>query len=194
MDSDIHNEPIIHLWFPKDGSDNWYRRYQHIYYPFAYSFLHISWRMQSLLFIIGSGNWTERVVLFFGYVWFFSLPLAVAVASLFIAGFLVAIVVTCNHETEDIIATDANYCFTTDQFLSTRGVRCDDPITEYLFGGMQYQLEHHLFPTMPRYYFPKLRPIIKQFAEKHGLPFKVSGVYEIIRLNYNVIKTYSGEY
>ena len=28
VDVDIHNEPIIHLWFPKADSDIWYRRYQ----------------------------------------------------------------------------------------------------------------------------------------------------------------------
>jgi cytochrome b involved in lipid metabolism len=45
VDVDIHNEPIIHLWFPKDGEDIWYRKYQHLYYPLAYSFLHASWRL-----------------------------------------------------------------------------------------------------------------------------------------------------
>ena len=58
---------------------------------------------------------------------------------------------------------------------------------------MQYQLEHHLFPTMPRYYYPKLRPILKKFSEANGLPFKVSGVAEIIEMNYNVIKKHAGE-
>lgn len=193
VDVDIHNEPIIHLWFPQGDSDVWYRRYQHIYYPVAYSFLHVSWRMQSAIFAIGSGDWTERIFMIIGYCWFFSLPLAVMAAAILIGGFLVAIVVTCNHQTEDIIATDAPHCFVTDQFTTTRGVRCDDPITEYLFGGMQYQLEHHLFPTMPRYYFPKLRPVIREFAIKNGLPWKVSSVFEIIRLNYNVIRTYSGQ-
>ena len=46
---------------------------------------------------------------------------------------------------------------------------------------------------MPRYYFPKLRPMIKQFAEKNGLPFKVSGVVEIVKLNYEVIRMYSAQ-
>lgn len=130
--------------------------------------------------------------MFIGYCWFLSLPFYVMLGSLFIAGFLVAIVVTCNHQTEEVLPTNSPYCFTTDQFTTTRGVRCDDPISEYFFGGMQYQLEHHLFPTMPRYYFPKLRPIIKAFAEKHGLPHKVSGVLEIISLNYDIIKKNSG--
>jgi fatty acid desaturase len=130
--------------------------------------------------------------MFIGYCWYLSLPFGVFLGSLLIGGFLVAIVVTCNHQTEDILPTNSQYCFFTDQFQTTRGVRCDDPITEYLFGGMQYQLEHHLFPTMPRYYFPKLRPVIKEFALKHGLPHKVSGVFEIMKLNYDVLRKHSG--
>ena len=136
LDVDIHNEPIIHLWFPKEDSDRWYRRYQHIYYPLAYSLLHLSWRMQSIIFVIGSGNMTERVLMFIGYIWFLWLPFKVMLASVLIGGFLVAVVVTCNHQTEEIIPTNSEYCFSTDQFSTTRGVRCDDPITEYLFGGM----------------------------------------------------------
>lgn len=81
----------------------------------------------------------------------------------------------------------------TDNFTSTRGVHCANFLTEYLFGGMQYQLEHHLFPTMPRYYYPKVRPMIKKFAAANNLPFKVSGVVEIMEMNYQVIKKYTGE-
>ncbi len=130
--------------------------------------------------------------MFLGYCWYLSLPICVIIGSVFFGGFLVAIVVTCNHQTEDILPTESQYCFSTDQFNTTRGVRCDNFVTEYLFGGMQYQLEHHLFPTMPRYYYPTLRPRIKAFAEENGLPFKVSGVWEIIRMNYNILRKHSG--
>jgi fatty acid desaturase len=192
VDVDIHNEPIIHLWFPKEETDRWYRKYQHIYYPFAYSLLHVSWRIQSIEFVIGSGNWNERLAMSLGYLWLISMGPIVSILGVLIGGFLVAIVVTCNHQTEDIIPTDSAYCYVTDNFTSTRGVRCDNAVTEYLFGGMQYQLEHHLFPTMPRYYYPELRPILKEFSSNNKLPFKVSGVQEIIMMNYEIIKKYSG--
>jgi fatty acid desaturase len=130
--------------------------------------------------------------MFFGYCWYLSLPLIVIISSVLFGGFLVAIVVTVNHQTEEILPTNAPLDFFTDQFVTTRGVRCDNWLTEYLFGGMQYQLEHHLFPTLPRYYAPKLRPVIKAFAEEHGLPFKVSSVWEIIGLNYQILKKNSG--
>lgn len=97
VDVDIHNEPIIHLWFPKPDTDVWYRKYQHIYYPFAYSFLHASWRMQSIEFAIGAKDWFELFLIAMGYVWLASMPPLVPIAAILIGGFMVAIVVTCNH-------------------------------------------------------------------------------------------------
>ena len=126
VDVDIHNEPFIHLWFPKEGEDMWFRKYQHIYYPIAYSFLHVSWRIQSIMYLLGSGDQIERILLFLGYCWYLSLPLSVTIGSVLIGGFLVAIVVTCNHQTEEILPTNAQYSFSSDQFTTTRGVRCDN--------------------------------------------------------------------
>lgn len=60
------------------------------------------------------------------------------------------------------------------QFRSTRDFVCSNPGLEYLAGGMNYQLEHHLFPTMPRYMYPKLVPVIKKFAAENNLPYKVT--------------------
>lgn len=191
VDVDIHNEPLIHLWFPKPDSDVWYRKYQHIYYLFLYSFLHYSWRIQSLTFALGSRDTMELFFISLGFIWLGFFPIYVPILAIFIAGFATALVVTCNHQSEEIIQKDAPYCFVVDNFKSTRGVVCDNFITEYLFGGMQYQLEHHLFPFMPRYYYPKLRPILKKFSEENDLPFKLSGVFEILKLNYQIMKKYS---
>ena len=45
-----------------------------------------------------------------------------------------------------------------------------------LWGGMQWQLEHHIFPTMPRYRYPAVSKRLKAFADEHGLDYRVSGV------------------
>lgn len=55
---------------------------------------------------------------------------------------------------------------------------------------MQYQLEHHLFPTLPRYKYPELVcrrgcglglsclqvPIVRKFAAEHALQYKADGL------------------
>ena len=42
------------------------------------------------------------------------------------------------------------------------------PFTEWLWGGMQYQLEHHLFPTMPRYRYRALAPRVAAWCAAHA--------------------------
>lgn len=194
IDSDIHNEPLLHLWFPKKGKDAWFRRYQHLYYPFVYAFLYFSWRMQSIQFVLASINWLERGLIILNYMWLAYLPWKVAVGAIILGGWLVAIVVTANHQTEDIMDTEDEYSYAEDQFKTTRGVVTSDPVSEYLFGGMQYQLEHHLFPIMPKYRYKKLRPIVKQWAEENNLPFKTSSIAGIMMLNYQTMKKYAQEF
>jgi fatty acid desaturase len=38
-------------------------------------------------------------------------------------------------------------------------------------GGLNYQIEHHLFPNMPRPNLRRARPIIRQCCEDNGLPY-----------------------
>eukprot|EP00438_Fugacium_kawagutii_P001899 Skav201631 [mRNA] locus=scaffold3582:122033:124889:- [translate_table: standard] len=40
----------------------------------------------------------------------------------------------------------------------------------------QYQLEHHLFPSMPRSKYPALQPILKKFADVNKVPGACAGV------------------
>lgn len=192
FDADIHNEPVLHLWFPDASSDVWYRKYQHLYYPLAYSMLYVSWRMQSLQFVLGSQSWLERGLLAVSYLWLACLPWKVSVGSLLVGGFLVGIIVTSNHQTEEILEADDKYNFIVDQFRSTRGVDCHGNwFLEYLFGGMQYQMEHHLFPTMPKQHFKKIRPLVTKFAHDNGMQHHISGVVEILKMNYDVMKKFA---
>ena len=56
---------------------------------------------------------------------------------------------------------------------------------------MEWQLEHHLFPTMPRYRYEKLAPILKAFADENNLDYRVSGEWEIIKQNVDLLQTLS---
>ncbi len=41
----------------------------------------------------------------------------------------------------------------------------------YLFGGLNHQIEHHLFPSMPRPNLVKVKPIVESFCAEVGLPY-----------------------
>lgn len=95
------------------------------------------------------------------------------IGSLLLGGFFVAIVVTLSHESEEMWKVgDREPSFVKNQFASTSDIITPDPISEYFFGGMQYQLIHHLVPTLPRYYYRQLVPVITKFAKDHGLEYK----------------------
>lgn len=51
----------------------------------------------------------------------------------------------------------------------------------FVFGGLEHQIEHHLFPTMPRHRFRRAEPIVRAFCEHHGLPYEVLPFSECIR-------------
>lgn len=43
--------------------------------------------------------------------------------------------------------------------------------THFVFGGLEKQLEHHLFPSLPRHQLKKAAPIVRSFCERRGLPY-----------------------
>jgi delta8-fatty-acid desaturase len=53
---------------------------------------------------------------------------------------------------------------------TTMNVDCPEWL-DWFHGGLQFQIEHHLFPRVPRCYFRKLSPMIKKFCKEHQLNY-----------------------
>lgn len=41
----------------------------------------------------------------------------------------------------------------------------------WFVGGLNFQIEHHLFPMVCHVHYPKIAPIVKQTAEEYGIPY-----------------------
>jgi linoleoyl-CoA desaturase len=41
----------------------------------------------------------------------------------------------------------------------------------WFVGGLNFQIEHHLFPTICHVHYPEIAPIVKKTAEEHGIPY-----------------------
>jgi fatty acid desaturase len=63
------------------------------------------------------------------------------------------------------------------QVLTSRNVR-GGPITDWVLGGLNYQVEHHLFPSMPRGNLRKAQPIVRRHCEELGLLYTEAGPIE----------------
>ena len=193
-DGDIKLEPLYFLQSPEvtGRPDNpGFRRWQHWYgYP-LYAFTYVLWRRHSLASAIQRKDKKELALLAVHYGWLFGcLPLSVAISSVLLGGFLVGALVTATHQTEEIMFEQAGE-FVDIQFRSTREADVDG-LERWLWGGMDTQLVHHLFPTMPRYRHHAARPIIQRWAAEHGYDFRISTAKEIIEKNWTHLKEMAG--
>jgi linoleoyl-CoA desaturase len=49
------------------------------------------------------------------------------------------------------------------------------PIGRFLCSGVQYQIEHHLFPRISHVYYPELSPLVEQFCRERNYPYRTLG-------------------
>ncbi len=75
-----------------------------------------------------------------------------------------------NHKGMPIIDPDAQMSFVRRQVITARNVT-GGRFTTFMLGGLNYQIEHHLFPTMPRPNLPRAQAIVRAFCAEHDLPY-----------------------
>ncbi len=75
-----------------------------------------------------------------------------------------------NHKGMPILDKETDMGFLYRQVVTARNVT-GHPITDFWYGGLNYQIEHHLFPAMPRNRLPEAHRIIKAFCEEHFIPY-----------------------
>lgn len=47
----------------------------------------------------------------------------------------------------------------------------DNVLWTRYFGGINYQIEHHLYPNMCNIHYPKIAPIVRNYCKKHNIPY-----------------------
>ena len=75
-----------------------------------------------------------------------------------------------NHKGMPTIAPGVQIDFLRRQVLTSRNVR-GGWFTDFLLGGLNYQVEHHLFPNMPRPSLRKAQSLVRDFCAEHGIHY-----------------------
>lgn len=57
------------------------------------------------------------------------------------------------------------------QLQTTVNFSRDNKLISWYVGGLNFQVEHHLFPKICHVHYPALAPIVKQTAEEFGLEY-----------------------
>lgn len=85
-----------------------------------------------------------------------------------------------NHKAMPLLEQDSEEDFLRRQVLTSRNVFAH-PVTDFWYGGLNYQIEHHLFPRMPRNKLKEAQPIIKDFCRVHSIAYHETSVLQSYR-------------
>jgi fatty acid desaturase len=103
---------------------------------------------------------------------FLVLPVGMALAFLVVHLGVFGVYMGCsfapNHKGMALLDEKMDYL--RKQVLTSRNVR-GSLFVDYLLGGLNYQIEHHLFPSMPMPNLAKAQPIIRAYCEKVGVSY-----------------------
>ena len=131
------------------------------------------------------GRWAELAIILtrFAVVYtpiFVFLPLGMAFAfvgvQLAVFGVYMGASFAPNHKGMPVIAHDAKLDFFTKQVRTSRNIRGGWWAT-WLMGGLNYQVEHHLFPSMARPHLARAREIVMEHCKTLDVPYTETSLW-----------------
>lgn len=179
-----------------------HHRFQHLYLWPLYGFLAVKWHLwddfrsfvtghvgrhrvprprgaELAAFVIGKAaflSWTLVVPLILHPVG--TVALFYAIASL-VCGLFLSVVFQLAHAVEEADfprpAADAEYVersWAAHQVATTVDFARDSRIAAFLLGGLNFQVEHHLFPQICHVNYPVIAPVVEQTCRDFGLPYR----------------------
>jgi fatty acid desaturase len=75
-----------------------------------------------------------------------------------------------NHKGMATIGADEKLDYLSKQVLTSRNVR-GGVVTDFVLGGLNYQIEHHLFPSMPRPNLRQAQTLVRDFCDSRHIPY-----------------------
>ncbi|MDR3638788.1 MAG: acyl-CoA desaturase [Isosphaeraceae bacterium] len=200
IDVDVDIEPFLRL--APDQKHRWYHRYQHIYIWFLYGLLSANWQFWADYRDLANGHVGGQpfprpsagglaVALGgkgFFYFWSLVLPLLLhptwAVLGLhaltsFTLGIVLTTVFQLAHcvEEADLLIVDRDapalpVGWAEHQVRTTANFAPGSRILTWYLGGLNYQVEHHLFPKVCHVHYPALSPIVAATCRDFGIPYQ----------------------
>jgi fatty acid desaturase (delta-4 desaturase) len=190
-DPDVDLAPLL-TYVNKNVSLNFMQSYQHIYFIPLLSLLHFAWMSSSIRFTIKEKMWKRTFALVLNHLFMFfvvyrsgegAFLLPHLLVGWIFKGMLTAIFVFSTHYPEDRLppgADDMSFCEQT--ALTSRNIG-GGFIVDYMSGHISRQIEHHLFPMLPRQYLVAVAPRVQKLFKELGLPYNETSIVECMKAN-----------
>ena len=127
----------------------------------------------------------EALLLGIYYAWYLGIIFAVlpfwqGIAFILIhqavSGLYLGSVFAPNHKGMLMVEHNSQLDFLRRQVLTARNVRAN-LFTDYWYGGLNYQIEHHLFPAMPRRHLAQAQRVIREFCQEYAISYYETSWY-----------------
>jgi len=106
--------------------------------------------------------------------------LAYAVPLTLLGPYLAAIF-WVNHIGMPLVRDIEEFSFFEHQALTSRTI-LNPRRWNWLFGGLNFQIEHHLFPQVPSHRLAAVQPIVREEFARRGIPYNGTTWYEAVRM------------
>ena len=183
----------------KKRPESFLTKYQGYLFPFLLLFTGFDLLKNSVQSLIKPSSNLEHRYLELGLIAFRVLAPIVLMFWLFnpfvAAGFILIQMVTFglfmggafapNHKGMPIIPRGEKIDYFSRQVLTSRDIK-GNWFNDNIMGGLNYQIEHHLFPSMPRPNLRKAQKIVKEFCATHNVPYAETSLLE----SYGIVMQY----
>jgi linoleoyl-CoA desaturase len=122
--------------------------------------------------------------------------IAIYFAASFIEGVVLAVVFQLAHCLEEAefpvpnsqtSRIDEEWCV--HQLQTTVNFSMNNRLLSWYVGGLNYQVEHHLFPKISHVHYQDISWIVEAVCKKHGIPYKSHGTMMAgVRSHYRLLK------
>jgi fatty acid desaturase len=118
---------------------------------------------------------------------------ATAIVPSFVAGWVLGFTASLNHF--HMPMDDCQLApFPLSVFMCTQNLSHRSRFATWLTGGLNFHIEHHLFPTMPSANLRKASPLILQFAQTHGLQYQQQSLSQSVSSLYRHLRARAREF
>ncbi len=198
----------------------WFHRFQHVYLWFFYGFLPFKWQLHDdigfmftgrlsghkyarpkgwELFVFVGGklaflSWAIILPMFF-HEWY--LVLGVWFASAFVQGIVLSVVFQLAHCVEeadfpmpDEVDNRIENEWAIHQVQTTVDFARRSRLVNWYTGGLNYQIEHHLFPQICHLHYPALSKIVEETSNEFGVRYEAHQTFgAAVASHYRLLKT-----
>ena len=185
---------------PQKGNNPFIKKYKHIIFWGAMFFMYPAFIAQSYSFVIKRKLWGEfaLMLLHWPMIWgtlYYQLggvdTLIIALVMNFVLSPWLAFGFITNHLGCETFSEEQGKKLSWME-LQMRGSRSlkGGFLVHWFYGGLNTQIEHHLFPKAPRFHLLKVQKMTKAFAKKYNIPyFETTPLHAYVQIN-DALKDY----